>query len=70
MSNVDLQKNPVEGFSAGLVDDNIYEVNIQDKSIVICFFFQPIAEQFFIFFFAVGNPCYRISRHLVVKYIL
>lgn len=26
MSNVDLQKNPVEGFSAGLVDDNIYEV--------------------------------------------
>lgn len=50
MSNVDLQKNPVEGFSAGLVDDNIYEVNIQDKSIVICFFFQPIAEQFFIFF--------------------
>ncbi|KAG2200255.1 hypothetical protein INT46_009232 [Mucor plumbeus] len=28
MSNVDLQKNPVEGFSAGLVDDNIYEWEI------------------------------------------
>ncbi|KAI8637563.1 ubiquitin-conjugating enzyme/RWD-like protein [Parasitella parasitica] len=25
MSNVDLQKNPVEGFSAGLANDNIYE---------------------------------------------
>jgi hypothetical protein len=39
MSNVDLQKNPVEGFSAGLVDDNIYEVKIQNKLIFICFFF-------------------------------
>jgi len=39
MANVDLQKNPVEGFSAGLVGDNIYEVtSLQNKLALICFF--------------------------------
>lgn len=72
MSNVDLQKSPVEGFSAGLVDDNIYEVTFYSLYLLFYYFVyhrsQMLSNLPFFFSFVVGNPRNGISRHLVVKY--
>ena len=65
-SFVDLQKNPVEGFSAGLVGDNIYEVNQKEINII----HDVIVHLAYLFqYHIVGDSYYRCSRYIIVTLI-